>query len=754
MTRMTRQGLIFSVMAMVFGAGPIHAAEGVRIGYQHLGVTVEGDIVTTSVHQVLINDLDSPVEAVFRYPLPDDASVTAFGEWRGGRFFPAQLTGQAEAEARYEAASAEGRPAVLGAAPRSNDFTIKLFGLEARGVRRIRLTYTQTLYGLAGERTLVVPRSRRGEVPPTIAEVSVAIRDTRSIHTVKAPGHPGARIWTSERSAIADFSDIGRSGHAMPVIHWQRVLSPLDLDLATHAEHVDEASFFLARFAFDRDPIPSAAPPRTIVVLLDRSMSMAGAPLATARHIVRRVVDGLTPRDEVNFIPFNSRGHALYPNPRQADKATIDDIHEALEAVQASGRSNLNDALKSAAQQLVHSSDGVLLLLTDGQPTYRRDGADPFSFDADIAALGSARVVLAQFNYPRRLDLLRAMLPNLSVRFVPDGPPGVPIVDQIEALTIAPTITDLSVEFDGPQPEMVHGDLPNRLAVGASLRLAGRFHESTRIRISGRLHGMPIEVEHALPLPLMSAGAGTRPVAMEWARLRVAALESQRRHQHDQRRRESLDSEIKYVGERFGLATSQTSFVLADSLSPDRIKPGDPELRIHAPRGANRVFGILPWGASVECSWDDEEGVWLGRFLAPRHTPDGLYRVRVFVEIQGHSRYRGALFFRVDSTLPPFELKLAHPGEARAGQMVTVVARPAVPTQPDSPDEVRPEPIDVKRVVVQSGLMSVELRREDGVGWVGEIPLQSTIGPQRINMVATDFARNSRHATLIVEVRP
>ena len=156
----------------------------------------------------------------------------------------------------------------------------------------------------------------------------------------------------------------------------------------------------------------------------------------------------------------------------------------------------------------------------------------------------------------------------------------------------------------------------------------------------------------------------------------------------------------------------------------------------------------------MECVWDEEESIWLGRFLAPRGTADGVYRVRVFVEMQGMVEYRSTLYFRVDSVLPPFELVVLNPGRPRAGQCLDVRARPILSFSRDIADELHAEPIDVKRVEVRSGSTTTALRlSDDGLSWIGTVQFDCS-GRQTLDLVATDYARNSQHAKLVIEVDP
>ena len=70
------------------GSGPLRAA------YSHVAVVVDGDVARTTLTQVFVNDLPQPVEASFSFPLPADATVTGFAEWRDGRKVDAKATGK------------------------------------------------------------------------------------------------------------------------------------------------------------------------------------------------------------------------------------------------------------------------------------------------------------------------------------------------------------------------------------------------------------------------------------------------------------------------------------------------------------------------------------------------------------------------------------------------------------------------------------------------------------------------------------
>src|SRR5205823_12244083 len=68
------------------------------------------------------------------------------------------------------------------------------------------------------------------------------------------------------------------------------------------------------------------------------------------------------------------------------------------------------------------------------------------------------------------------------------------------------------------------------------------------------------------------------------------------------------------------------------SLSPDEVQPGDPEIKIPAPRDAKRITVTFPFGDTKLAAWDDDVGAWMVRFLIDKDTPDGVYQARVTIE--------------------------------------------------------------------------------------------------------------------------
>ncbi len=753
------------VLMVVFCCSPSRAS-GVatsergplRTAYARAEVQIDGDIATTVVTQVFTNDLDDAVEMTYAFPLPDDAAVTGFADWRDGRRMEARAAGKEDAERAYDDAAAEGRAAALVETTQKARFQMRLSTVPPHGSRRVELRYVQTLSALGGERTYVFPADARGDTPrPSMFDLDVRIASDGPIRSMRSLNQRDVRLVSEDAShAAAHLSRAGGLGLDL-VLRWRTDVRALDLAARATRVHADQPGYVEARFAFNEDSYGRFRPQRDVVVVVDRSLSMAGEPLNRARTLAEGVLAELEPGDRFELVTFNEFVVQSFGGLVPAEDESLLRAFSDLAAMDASGRSNLAAALDAAADAVRTSPGALVLLVTDGQPTVGA-GYGLLDIAADPTFWADHSVVVAHMNYPTRDAALGALFPNVAVRYLPDGPAGDEAIEEIIAQAVAPGIDALHVDIVGPDVSSVEGHVPSRLAVGDGVRLMARAQGDAVVVVSGLLHGMPVLMQQAVRMPAGPDRRGDRGLPIEWARLRVRGLEAGLDGGATGVDAEAAEAEIRSLGEAFGLATRYTSYVLTDDLAPDRIKPGDPEIRIRAPRSALGVRAILPWGEIVECHWQDDEALWLGRFLVPRGTADGMYRMRVFVDGQATTELRGTLFFRVDSQAPELELVRPDAGPVAAGRSFKVWARPLDHVFEGDRvaavgDLVVRDRIDLKRIVLYVGDREIPMERV-GLGELWEATVAGDLPPgtHTMRLVAVDFAANSSEASLDVEV--
>ncbi len=139
--------------ALVAVAASAHAAGGERAGGLYGGgqplpvvasavdLRVAGPFVEGRIVQRFMNPFDHAIEAVYVFPLPDDAAVSAMSVRTGDRTIVARIEDRAAARRRYEAAVAAGATGALLEAERADVFTQAVTAIPAHGEVAIELRW-------------------------------------------------------------------------------------------------------------------------------------------------------------------------------------------------------------------------------------------------------------------------------------------------------------------------------------------------------------------------------------------------------------------------------------------------------------------------------------------------------------------------------------------------------------------------------------------------------------------------------------
>ena len=119
-------------------------------------------------------------------------------------------------------------------------------------------------------------------------------------------------------------------------------------------------------------PAESIRAPVVLNLVLDRSGSMRGAPLAAAIEAAQQVVEDATPEDFLGLCVFDASVEQIVPL-RAMDPEGKAKFHAALSGVKSGHGTALHAAVKLAAAEanriLVPGRRPRLLLLTDGEPS-------------------------------------------------------------------------------------------------------------------------------------------------------------------------------------------------------------------------------------------------------------------------------------------------------------------------------------------------------------------------------------------------
>ncbi len=112
----------------------------------------------------------------------------------------------------------------------------------------------------------------------------------------------------------------------------------------------------------------SEAVPLSLCLVLDRSGSMQGPKLAAMKDATRRVIDTLTPQDQIAIVIFDDTVDVLVPLTDATDRAAL---LAQIDQIVESGGTAMSGGMRAGQQELAKAQltdrVGAMLVLTDGQ---------------------------------------------------------------------------------------------------------------------------------------------------------------------------------------------------------------------------------------------------------------------------------------------------------------------------------------------------------------------------------------------------
>lgn len=386
------------------GLGTRHAPRG-NLPLDRVDVRVDITGLTSQVEltQDFVNAFDVPLEATYVFPLPDRAAVTRMRMSVDGRVVEAKLLEREAARRAYDDTIASDRRAAIVEEERPDVFTMRVGNILPAERVSVALTLVSPLAYEDGEATfrfplLVAPRYVPGApladspVGDGYADDTDVVPDaSRITPPVLLPGFPypvlptidvgidpaGLTLSEVRSSLPAVSTDDGR----IKVQPGERANRDFVLRLRYGAEGLTDSLVLVPDADGDEGtyqltvlPPASGAPPRPrdVVLLLDRSHSMAGWKIVAARRVSTRIVDALSSTDRFAVLTFGDRidraGGLADGLVEASDRHRYRAI-EHLARVDARGDTELLAPLRQGLSLLRGSQgrDAVLVLVTDGQ---------------------------------------------------------------------------------------------------------------------------------------------------------------------------------------------------------------------------------------------------------------------------------------------------------------------------------------------------------------------------------------------------
>ncbi len=567
---------------------------------------ISGYIATVEVTQQFENPYSEKIEAVYVFPLPQNAAVSDFIMIIGDRKIRGIIRERQEAEQIYREAREQGYVASLLTQERPNIFTQKVANIEPNREIDVNIKYFNTLdyvdgwyefvfpmvvgprynppgstdgvgavaygkTGISGQSTEVQylkPGQRSGH------DISLAVNIDAGvpIEEIKCPSHVIVKRDITEENLSVRLSERDTIPNKDFILRYKVAGKKVKSALVTHR---DKRGGYFTLMLYPPESLSNVKrAPMEMIFVLDCSGSMSGKPIEKAKDAVSRALRQLQPNDTFQIIRFSNNASQLGPQPIPA---TEENIRRGLEYVQnlsGSGGTEMIEGVK-AALNFAHDSERFRLVsfMTDGYI-----GNETEILEAVHDRLGASRI----FSFGVGSSVNRFLLDRMAklgkgaVAYIGLDESAGDIIDLFYERISHPALTDVTIDWGGLEvSEMYPSQIPD-LFVGRPVIVTGRFkgNSDTTIRIHGNIGNKDEEI--AIDANLNESTSTHEGIASVWARKQIETLANRTTYDKDP----DLPGRIKNVALEYGLMSSYTAFIAVDS---SRQTSGDHGMTVNVP---------------------------------------------------------------------------------------------------------------------------------------------------------------------------
>src|SRR3989440_10935969 len=590
---------------------------------------ISGFLARAVVTQEFENPFKEKIEAVYTFPLPQNAAVDDMTMLVGDRTVRGKILRREEAQAVYEAAKSNGQTASLLNQERPNIFTQSVANILPGEQIKISISYVETLKYENGSYEFVFPMV----VGPRYIPGNETSAQTNANGDGLAPNTD--QVPDASRITPRPVPEGMRVGHdvsidltldaGVPIDGLSSQTQEVDVERPDdHRAHVrlkDQATIpnkdFIFRYDVAGKKIADAllthssaqggyftlilqppervtvedVTPKELVFVLDTSGSMSGFPIEKAKETMKLALDNLYPYDTFNLITFSGDEHILFSEPVPATKENLAKAQAFLESRQGGGGTEMMKAIKAS----MDPSDAqghvrIVCFMTDGYV------GNDLEIIGEVQKHPNARVFAFGIGNSVNRFLLDGMAKygRGEVEYVGLNDDGSAAAKRFHERIRNPLLTDISLDWNGMAVSDVYPKTIPDLFGAKPVVLTGRYTGNGKgtIRLKGKMAG----ADFAREIPVDFSSTEQHDVlGTLWARNRVDDLMSQDFNGAQQgAMKDDVKKEITQLGLDYRLMTQFTSFVAVEEMIvTDGGKPRRIDVPVEVPEGVNlaAVFG-------------------------------------------------------------------------------------------------------------------------------------------------------------------
>lgn len=571
-------------------------AIGFPLKHTDIHARVAGMSALYTVTQTFENPFDEPIDAVYVFPLGDEAAVTRYSITIGDRTIAGEIETKEQARKTYEEAKAKGHTAALLEQEKRNIFKQKIANIAPHEQIAVQMQYQELLGYDDGQYEIVAPlvvgprylpegasgvSARRAGDAPRPGTTSIPYADATvagstvsfsadidagvPVLGVTSPSHQLAVQEIAPTKRRVTLATDGELPNRDLIVRYKTAGDQTIVGLLAHRPGGDQKGYFTLVVQPKATYKTGDITPREVMIVVDTSGSMNGQPLAQASALASVLIDSLGPADVFNVMAFSGGTNAMEPQPIAGDDRGKAEGKAFLSSLSAGGGTEMGPAMAKALETKP-GNDRVRLVyfLTDGFV-----GNDDMIVSAAKSNLGANRIFSIGIGSAPNRALLNqiAQVGRGFASYLNLAENAADVGADIVARTAHPYLTDIKIEWNGLAVGSVTPAAIPDVYAGMPLVVSGVYTRSGRakITVTGMVAGHRVAIPIDVTLP---DRVDDEPVAALYARRRIDELYAL----SEGTPTSQTVSQITELGLGFHMVTDYTSFVAVDRtrvVSPD-----------------------------------------------------------------------------------------------------------------------------------------------------------------------------------------
>jgi Ca-activated chloride channel family protein len=547
---------------------PVYQFAPLEVVYHHVNVKIDGQVAHTDIDQEFFNPNNQRLEGTYLFPIPKGAQLDKFSMEIDGKQVEAELLPADKARSIYEDIVRKMKdPALLEYADRDT-FKVRIFPIEPRAKKQIKLAYTQVLKADDGLVGYLYPLNTEkfSSAPIKSVSVKVELEARQSIKSVYSPSHEVEIKRHGDQRVTIGFEGKDIKPDTDFQVFWQVSNKEVAVNLMSYRE-TDKDGYFLLFASPGADTRASKeVMPKDVAFVLDTSGSMAGKKLDQAKKALRFCVENLNDQDRFEIIRFSTETENLFEQLEPVTKANRRKATEFVDGLKPIGGTAIEEALLKALALRPAKPDHpyLIIFLTDGQPTIGNTREPDILAAVKKADPGQTRVFCFGIGTDvntHLLDKITEQTRAVSQYVLPEEDIEIKVSNfytKIKEPVLAnPTLTftgavKVNTLYPSPLPDLFRGD---------QLVVVGRYKGdgAAAAVIEGTVDGKPRKI--AWDVSFAARARENEFIPRLWAMRRIGFLLDEIRLRGENR---ELRDEVAQLAREYGIVTPYTSFLIVE----------------------------------------------------------------------------------------------------------------------------------------------------------------------------------------------